>query len=768
MNLTLLGIRHHGVGSARYVQDALDTCQPDLVLVEGPTELDTVLTHLASADLEPPVAILAYNPDDLKQAVYYPFAEFSPEWQALKWAIRADVPARMIDLPISHSFGLAKGSNISKPEPELSPETLDNEGISSNQTKAPVQPTDSLLPLAQADGYNDSETWWEQHVEQRYSTGCALDHFDAVQQAMTALRENATANPENDRREAYMRQLIRQADAEGFANVVVVCGAWHVPGLTNWATTKKQDNSLLKGLPKTPVRVTWIPWTYNRLGWRSGYGAGITSPGWYDHNWQYPDDTGVRWLTNVARLFRQKKMDTSTAHVIEAYRLAESLAALRGFPRPGLAELNEATQTVLCFGDGVLLKLVEEELIVGKKMGRVPDDTPKLPLQADFEELTRKLRLPQTAERKDYDLDLRKELDLNRSRLLHRLTVLGVTWGKRASARTKGTFKEVWTVTWAPEMVLQLVEKAIFGNSVEHAATAFLLDKSGQSQRIGELATLIQQAIPAELFGAIEQLLARIGELATVSADVLELMQAFTPLVDVSRYGNVRKTDLTVINQLIEGLITRVCIGLPNACYGLDNDSASAMLGQIRLVNEATRLLESDSLRTLWINTLHQLLRKAEGLTDNRPNAGVTMPGINPLITGGLCRMLFDGKVLSEIETATAFGLALSASQEPAHSAAWLEGFLSGNGLILLYDQTLWNLLYKWVAELPGAQFSELLPILRRTFARFEPADRRQLGAKAKQGTAISIPSSEESGTDSFNDERASQTLGIVRELLGI
>ena len=92
----------------------------------------------------------------------------------------------------------------------------------------------------------------EQHVEQRYVAGCALDHFDAVQQAMTALREHAAPNEENDRRESYMRQLIRQAEADGFTRVAVVCGAWHVPGLTTWASTKKGDTKRLKGLPKTP------------------------------------------------------------------------------------------------------------------------------------------------------------------------------------------------------------------------------------------------------------------------------------------------------------------------------------------------------------------------------------------------------------------------------------------------------------------------------------------------------------------------------------
>ncbi len=757
MILSILGIRHHGVGSARYVADALAVLQPDLLLVEGAPQLDVVLKHLTSSDLQPPVAILAYNPDNPKQAVFYPFAEFSPEWQAMQWAVRAGVPTRMIDLPL-----FSEPSNPETPSPEDSP-------LHPSPLAPHPSPKDSLFPLAQADGFTDSETWWEQHVEQRYVAGHALEHFEAVQHAMTALREHAPVDNENERREASMRTLIRQAQSDRFQNVVVVCGAWHGPALVDWESTKKEDTKQLKGLPKTPVSVTWIPWTYDRLGWRSGYGAGITSPGWYDHNWRcaaqhHPDDTGIRWLTHVARLFRKNKMDTSTAHVIEAYRLAESLAALRGMPRPGLAELNEATQTVLCFGEGILLKLVEDELIVGKKMGRVPDDTPKLPLQADFETQARKLRLAQTAERKDLELDLRKELDLNRSRFLHRLLVLEVGWGQQVGAKTKGTFKEVWRLRWEPEMVLQLVGKAIYGNSVVDAATAFLLEKSRQSARINELAGLVQQAIPAELFGAIEQLLTRVGELATLSADVLELMQAFTPLVEISRYGNVRKTDLTVINQLVEGLITRVCIGLPNACYGLDNDSAATMLTQIRFVNEATRLHESEALRTGWLDTLQKLLVKAETM---KPDG--TMPGIHALIAGGLCRLLFDGQVLDEPDTARAFGLALSVGHDPAYSAAWLEGFLTGSGLILLYDHTLWNLLYKWVADLPNPQFSELLPILRRTFSRFDPADRRQLGQKARQGAVIDGGKRvAETGPKTFHSERAGRVLSVVRELLGV
>ncbi len=304
-----------------------------------------------------------------------------------------------------------------------------------------------------------------------------------------------------------MRKALRQAIKEKCENIVVICGAWHVPALQNMPT-QKEDDELIKNLPKTKIETTWIPWTNDRLSVFSGYGAGITSPGWYEHIWKHGNhDDGTRWLTKVARLFRQKKMDISTAHIIEAFRLAESLASIRGLSRVGLYELNEATQSVMCMGDGILLELVKKELIVANRIGKVPDELPKLPLQNDFETLAQKYRLSITAEGKEYELDLRKELDLNRSKLIYRIEILSIQWGKKLYARTKGTFKEVWMLKWQPEMFINLIEMGIWGNTVEDACKYFLIDKSNKSASINELASLIQSAIPAELFDAIEVLL---------------------------------------------------------------------------------------------------------------------------------------------------------------------------------------------------------------------------------------------------------------------
>src|SRR5262249_62401142 len=116
-----------------------------------------------------------------------------------------------------------------------------------------------------------------------------------------------------------------------------VCGAWHAAVLKpdRWPAAN-DDEALLKGLPEVKVAATWVPWTHGRLGYESGYGAGVESPGWYHHLWTSPDRVAERWMTRVARLLRDEGLDASPASAIEAVRLAGAPPALRHrhLPRP--------------------------------------------------------------------------------------------------------------------------------------------------------------------------------------------------------------------------------------------------------------------------------------------------------------------------------------------------------------------------------------------------------------------------------------------------
>ena len=96
-------------------------------------------------------------------------------------------------------------------------------------------------------------------------------------------------DPTEARREAYMRQMLRAALKGGHERVAVVCGAWHAPALAGRCPPRPPTRAILTGLPKAQGALTWVPWTHARLASATGYGAGITSPGWYHHLWTAPD-----------------------------------------------------------------------------------------------------------------------------------------------------------------------------------------------------------------------------------------------------------------------------------------------------------------------------------------------------------------------------------------------------------------------------------------------------------------------------------------------
>ncbi|WP_205511648.1 DUF5682 family protein [Longitalea arenae] len=746
----ILGIRHHGPGSAKNVKDFLEAVKPDIVLVEGPPEADPLLEWVTHAELKPPVAILVYQPDDLQRSSFYPFAEFSPEWQAITYARRNKVHVRFMDLPMGHHLALENETKKVNEAPGAAGPSVNSYAWRNNEVAAATAlRKDPIAYLAAAAGYDDGEKWWEHMFEHRQNREQV---FDAVTEAMQVLRE-AFPQPEDHMeqlREAWMRKTIRQAEKELFQNIAVICGAWHAPALVSMPKPK-EDNELLKGLPKVKVECTWIPWTYSRLSYYSGYGAGIGSPGWYDHIWHHPADDGTRWMAKVAKLFRTKQMDTSVAHVIEAVRLAESLASLRNLYKAGLEELNEATQTVLCNGESILMQLINDELIVSNRIGEVPQQIPKPPLQLDIEKLQKRLRLPATADFKDYTLDLRKENDLERSIFLHRLQLLDINWGEQHEVSGKGTFKELWRLQWNPELSINIIEKGNWGNTVAEAAERFVIAKAGEAGTLSTVTGLLEHTIPAELHRAVEVCIQSINNLAAASGDVIQLMEVVPGLVQVSRYGSVRKTDADLVLGIVNSMLTRIYVSLPAACTALTDEAAQKLLELFFKLNDAVNVLQQPDLTGQWQQTL-----QAIAAADNT----------SPMIAGYATRLLADFRLLEGDALVRVFHYAMSAATPPDKAAAWLEGFLKGSGTILLVDEELWSLVNNWVNILDEETFTSVLPLLRRTFSGFSSPERKKLGEKVKTGGAGAA--GRPLADASLDEERARQGIPVILQLLGI
>jgi hypothetical protein len=754
MALHYFGIRHHGPGCARSLVRAFEALRPDCVLIEGPPEGESLVRLVAAEGMQPPVALLSYCPDEPRLAVYHPFAEFSPEWQALRWAVAAVVPARFIDLPLVHGLALDKAQR----EADEAAPASDVEALVDAPTPDTPEPGDPLNWLAHAAGYADGEAWWNHMVEER---GDGEQLFTAISEAMTTLRAE-TGNKHRDvaeaereaLREAHMRQCVRTAQKEGFERIAVVCGAWHLGGLAA-AVTAKADQALLKGLPKLKVQTTWVPWTYRHLARASGYGAGIQSPGWYEHLWKShdsPHPRAVGWLARVARLMRERDLDCSSAHLIEATRLADALAALRERPAPGLEELHEATRTVLTLGDDAVLHFIHDALVVGDRFGSVPPDVPTVPLQRDVEQVQKTLRLKPEALQKTLDLDLRNANDLARSHLLHRLNLLDVPWGTVAKVgrSSRGTFHEVWSLRWQPEFALRLIEASLWGQTVIQAATARVIDRCSRTESLAELSELVDSVLLADLASAVAAATQALQDRAAVTGDAQQLLAALPPLANVFRYGNVRQTDAAMVGHVLDGLIVRAAISLPLAGSSLDDAAADALRDKLLGAHAAVGLRQADEQTEAWQRALAQLAAQASA---------------HELLQGVATRLLLDAGAWSADEVAQALSLHLSAGAEPAKAAAWLDGFLNRNAVVLLHDASVWRLVDDWLAGLKEEHFVRVLPLVRRTFSAFEAGERRDLGQRAGQGAqVVAAPVA----TAAWDEDRACLPLPLLRQILGV
>jgi hypothetical protein len=696
--VSLFGIRHHGPGSARRLVEALDALVPTTVLIEGPADASDLLPMLADPEMTLPVALLTYAEDDPSDASFYPFAEYSPEYQAAVWAVRHGATLRFIDLPASDRLAGPGG------------ETEDEGGFLASMDPISCDP---IGVLADAAGYDDGESWWSDVIEQNPASGPV---FAAVADAMTSLRaETEHLSMREAAREAHMRIEIARAAKETDGPVAVVCGAWHVPALAA-KHSLSADRDLLKGRHKVKIKATWAPWTAPRLARASGYGAGVAAPGWFGHLWETRGDVDRDsiWLAKVARVMRDRGHFVSTASVIEAQRLGTALAALRGRPAAGFEELREATIACLCFGERAVWDDVAAELLIGSGVGSIPAATPLAPLLEDLQRQQKATRLKPEALERELTLDLRSDSGLMRSTLLHRLNALDVPWGRLADAgRSRGTFRENWRLCWEPEFAVRLVEHLVYGSTIAEAAAGRVIEAMQAEPDLGALAKLARDAMVADLAKAIEFGIAALEKKAALTSDCQALLAALPPMADMLRYGEARAGAAEHLAALMPRIVVEAALALPYAARNLDNDAATALRNTLLAADKAIQLAELDAdVDEQW----HRALRRLLG--DDQATR---------LIAGVAARLLYEADLLTAEDAAGLLSRMLSPGTPVAEAAGFFEGFFAGAGQRLIHDAPLREAVDAWLMTLAEEDFTANLPLFRRVFSILDRNERRRL-----------------------------------------
>ena len=461
----LLGIRHHGPGSARAVHAALRVATARHRAHRRPAEADgDRATSPIDPEMQPPVAMLGYVVDHPERAVFHPFASFSPEWVALTWALDADVPVRFIDLPVHHVLAPAADD----PQLQLQPTPI----VTRRSIRWPSWPRQRATTTPSDGGRTSSS------IASRPTDRSIADApFDAIGDAMTSLRQyhDPTAKAPTPSSAGARRTCVPAsagAIADGFSahrgrlRRVARAGPRDAPRRrARPSATRRCIRGLRQGEGRDHVGA--VDASPARIGHRATARAS-PSPGWYHHLFTHAGpDVIARWFAQAAQVLRAADHPASAADVVEATRLGV-LARRAARPsarrsgrgrRRGTAVLGDRHRRADAADQQRARRRHADRLGARHHADGAARPQPgrraeALPAEARGHQPHARARPAQAARSRSF-------------RAAPSPTLLGVPWGAETEGRrSAGTFRETWQIRWEPELEVRLIEASALGTTV--------------------------------------------------------------------------------------------------------------------------------------------------------------------------------------------------------------------------------------------------------------------------------------------------------------
>ncbi|MFI8529363.1 DUF5682 family protein [Streptomyces aquilus] len=704
----LLGVRHHSPALAAAVPALLDASGAEVVCVELPADFQPWLTHLGAPGTVAPVALAGAGEGG--RLGFYPFADFSPELAAIRWARERGVEVVCCDLPMSDP----RWAEASAGDP---------------RTPADRTPTAFAAALTAAGTGRDGDDMWDRSVEV-LAPGCTPE---AVRRAALsvgwALRRDAESTggiPAVDlAREAYMRETITRAATDG-RRVAAVVGAFHAPALTEGAATADEPTS---GEELPAVVTSLVPYAFDLLDSRSGYPAGIRDPRWQQAVFLAAGDperlyeAAARAITDVCRDLRADGHVAGTGEARETLRVAGDLARLRGLAAPGRGEVLEALTTVLGQGEplgrGRALAKALETVLVGTDRGRVAPGTPRSGLGPSVEAELAALRLPGPDDPAPRELrldPLRSALDGRREILLQRLAVCGAGYGEPVQVSGTGDASALttrWRLSWTPAVPVRLDLAGIRGVTAARAAEGTLRENFRRESAEGGptsalVLTGLRDAARCDLPALVAERLADAAEVLPTCAALPELLAALD-LLEALRRGHLpgttpegRRTAAELAAELLESAVR----SLPGLAGSDDPEETGALVALASRAGEHRLGLRMD-------DALSDLARTGSPLVQGAALAARVLLDLDDADTLG-------SRAAGWIDTAT------GPDQRHALSRR-LTGLLGGAAPLLQSAPTALDPLLDRIDALTDQGFLDRLPALRGGFDTLSPAGRDRL-----------------------------------------
>lgn len=719
--LNIFGVRHLSPGASYHLIRLLEEKRPKCILIEGPADAKDMLCELADKKVKPPVAFLAYTTKLPIETILYPFAGYSPEYQAICWGMKQKSEIRFIDIPCNVFLKIRQEQTKELPIEKQQEFYRFHNNLYEN--------------LARQYGEHDYESYWERNFEHNLNKDAysgRLNYQSAQIREIVIDREFADVPYDfsyNLIREAFMRREIKIALDDGFKpeDIVILVGAYHISGLVSDLPPMSDED--FNSLPLTDTRSTLMPYSYHRLSSRTGYGAGNKAPFYFELMWKHmQEDTldvlPATYLSMVASELRSKGYNASSASVIEAVRLAGSLTSLYGGSLPVLKDLHDAVIT--CFGGGELSPVAEAVNLVdiGTAIGQLPEGVSQTPVQEDMNQELKKLKLTRykSAVAQDLSLDLRENLkvktkeaafiDLNRSTLLHRLQVLNIHFAqKQRVSQDSATWAEKWTLRWTPETEIEIVEANLKGETLEMATAFELREQLENCNDISRSALIVRQACECNLSGVFDNAVSTLQSLLVDSNNFRDIVFAAHELSLLIQYGGLRLFNSEPLIPILQQLFLRASLLLTDAS-SCDEKASVEVAKAINIMDLISQEQYEIVDWSIWQQELHNLAWR-----DN----------LNSKLSGLAFSLLLEHNLVNEDDCSKEVSRRLSPGIPADLGAGWFEGLSGRNRYALLSGITLWKELDNYIRSLDEEEFLRSVVFLRRAFGEFESGQKNSI-----------------------------------------
>ncbi|MET0233138.1 MAG: DUF5682 family protein [Kibdelosporangium sp.] len=700
MTATFVGVRHHSPACAKVVAATIRRLRPAYVLIEGPADMNDRLGDLLLGHTLPIAIYTSYRDNDRTHASWTPFCDYSPEWVAMTTARETGAEIRFIDLPAWH--------------PQF-------EDRSNRYADAEQRYADVTGRLCRQFAVDNVDTLWDHLFE--------VEPDDGLPERLTVyfdlLRGEAQAGADDAAREQYMASWVRAAVADASGRpVVVVTGGFHTAAIRVLALRGDDQWPQVPALPEGATGASYlVPYSYRRLDSFTGYQSGMPSPGYYERVWKDGVEAAATALVaSVAARLRRRGQPVSTADLIAARTQGQALALLRGHTYPARADVLDGLVSTLVSEDltqpppwtrrgplvpgahPAVVEMVAE--LSGDRVGRLDPGTPAPPLVADIAAELERHRLDHGGR---VQLTLTAGEDLARSRVLHRLRVLGIPGFVRDSGFagvTAAGADERWRLTLADERLPAMIEAAAYGMTLADAAGAALRERTLGAD-LAKIAKILFDATLCGLGTLPDDTVDKLAEGVTQAHDVGEIGSVLSDVLALWRhdrlFGIAHSAALgTVINAATMRVLWLV-EGMRGGPAPADAKRLHALTATRDALRHAGSVLGQDRESALGV------ARRVGADTAAPPDLRGAMSGLAWALGDPV-----DPQAVRGMSSATMIG-------------DWLAGLFTLARDEVLSSAGVVGVLDELVHALPESEFLIALPALRLAFTYFPPAERESI-----------------------------------------